>query len=210
VADPPADVVIIPGRATRYPYDSLESVVRHEVAHLALTQRARGRPLPRWFQEGVAVSVEAGFGFADQARLLAAVASRPDIADVGRLFAAGTEAEATSAYLLATALVADVRRRHGQHVVGAIAERVGTDVPFDQAFADATGETVAMSTVAAWAGYLRWTRWILALDRLVSTWTLVLLLAAVAFAVQRRRRAQRRKLWDDEDAASASDDDAAG
>ena len=206
MAEPPADILVFPGRTTRYPYDSLESVVRHEVAHLALTQRARGRPLPRWFHEGVAVSIETGFGFGDQARLFTSMVSRPGIGDVGRLFASGSEADSSRAYLLATALVVDVRRRHGPDVVGAIAEGVGQDLSFDQAFANATGETVAEATAVAWAGYLRWTRWILALDRLVSTWTLVLLLAVVAFVVQRRRRARRRKRWEDEAAAEASDD----
>jgi len=55
VAEPPSDILIFPGRTARYPYDSLESVVRHEVAHLALTERARGRPLPRWFAEPLQV-----------------------------------------------------------------------------------------------------------------------------------------------------------
>ena len=87
-----------------------------------------------------------------------------------------------------------------------IADSVGHDLSFDQAFTNATGETVAEATAAAWAGYLRWTQWILALDRLVSTWTLVLLLAAVAFVVRRRRRAQRRKRWEDDAAAEASED----
>jgi hypothetical protein len=207
VAEPPADILVFPSRATRYPYDSLESVARHEVAHLALAQRAGGRPLPRWFHEGVAVSVEAGFGFVDQARLLTAVASPPSIERINQLFESGTETESSRAYLLATALVADVRRRHGPGVVGAIAARVGRGESFDQAFADVTGETAATATSAAWAGYLWWTRWILALDRLISSWTLVLLLAIVAFVLQRRRRMQRRKQWDEEAAASAAEDD---
>lgn len=199
-ADPPDHVVIFPERSTRYPYESLESIVRHEVAHLALDRRAQGRPLPRWFHEGVAVSIEAGFGFIDEARLLTAMISQPAIGDVGRLFAAGTEPESARAYLLATALVADIRNRHGAQVVGAIAGSVGNGVAFDRAFADATGETVDTATAAAWERYLRWTQWLLAVDSVASIWTLVLLLAGVAFFVQRRRRAARRKQWDEEDA----------
>jgi hypothetical protein len=206
VAEPPSDILIFPGRTARYPYDSLESVVRHEVAHLALTERARGRPLPRWFHEGVAVSIEAGFGVGDEARLFTSMASRPGIGDLDRLFDSGSEAESARAYLLATALVADVRRRHGRDIVGAIADGAGRDLGFDQAFATATGETVGEATTVAWAGYLRWTRWILALDRLVSTWTLVLLLAIAAFVVRRRRRARHRQRWDDEAPDEAADE----
>ena len=46
-------VLIFPDRIGPYPYDSLESVMRHEIVHLALNGRAEGRPLPRWFHEGV-------------------------------------------------------------------------------------------------------------------------------------------------------------
>ena len=56
------DIVIFPGRVLTYPYDSLESVVRHEMTHLALNAAARGQELPRWFHEGVATSVDAGRG----------------------------------------------------------------------------------------------------------------------------------------------------
>src|SRR5687768_13599046 len=36
------DITILPDRVLSYPYDSLESVVRHEIVHLALTTTARG------------------------------------------------------------------------------------------------------------------------------------------------------------------------
>jgi len=56
------DIAIFPERIGSYPYDSLESVVWHEVVHLALSTQAGDRPLPRWFHEGVAMSVEKGWG----------------------------------------------------------------------------------------------------------------------------------------------------
>ena len=67
------DIIIFPQRVLSYPYDSLESVVRHEVAHLALTARAHGAPLPRWFHEGVATSVDVGWRTAAQLQLLIAM-----------------------------------------------------------------------------------------------------------------------------------------
>ena len=60
------DMVIFPERIGSYPYDSLESVVWHEVVHLALSAQAGDRPLPRWFHEGVAMSVERGWGVTSQ------------------------------------------------------------------------------------------------------------------------------------------------
>lgn len=200
VALAPRDVLILPERTSRYPYDSLESIVRHEVAHLALAARAGGEPLPRWFHEGVAVSVEAGWGLTGQVRLLGAIASQPAIGDLGRLFEAGTEPDSVRAYLLATALVDDLRRRHGAEVVGAVAGGVAQGLSFDRAFTLETGESVASATARAWGTYLRWTRWVLLLVSPSSMWTVILALAVMAFAVQRRRRARRRRQWDEEDA----------
>ena len=70
------DIVIFPRRVVSYPYDSLHSVVRHEIAHLALTVAAGGQEMPRWFHEGVATSIDAGWGIGAQVRLAAAMIGR--------------------------------------------------------------------------------------------------------------------------------------
>ena len=114
-----SDVVIFPARVGSYPYGSLESVVWHEVVHLALSAQAGDRPLPRWFHEGVAMSVEKGWGVTSQVRLLLATGGHPGLADLGRLFDSEAQLETASAYLLAAALVSDMRRRHGAAAPGA-------------------------------------------------------------------------------------------
>ena len=40
---------------------TLEDVLRHEVAHVLISRAAGGRAVPRWFHEGVAMSVDAGW-----------------------------------------------------------------------------------------------------------------------------------------------------
>ena len=73
----PDEIVVFPGRILSYPYDSIESVFRHEVAHLALSARAGGQPMPRWFHEGLAVSVDAGWGVTGRLRLLLEMTGNP-------------------------------------------------------------------------------------------------------------------------------------
>jgi hypothetical protein len=192
-------IVIFPERVLSYPYDSLESVVRHEITHLALDARAGDAPLPRWFHEGVAVSVDSGWGAGGQFRLLLAMFGRPDIAELTRLFTSPSRSETTQAYLLSAVLVHDVRRRHGPGVPGAIARRVAEGVPFDRAFEIETGEGPDAAAAASWATYRRWTAWVPAVTSASAAWTLILLLAFLAFAVQRRRRARRRRRWDEEE-----------
>ena len=193
------DVTVFPDRVTRYPYDSLESVMRHEVVHLALGARAGGRPLPRWFHEGVATTVEAGWGAADQLRLLVATLRDPTIDDLAGLFASDAQPHTELAYRLSAALAADLRERHGADVPGRIASHVADGNSFVRAFAMETGETPDAAAARAWRGYRRWTTWVPAVASVSGVWTLTLALALLAFIVRWRRRARRHRLWDDEE-----------
>lgn len=194
------DIVLFPARIGSYPYDSLETVVAHELVHLALTSRAEGRPLPRWFHEGVATSVESGWDLGSRLRLLIAATGDPSLADLNRLFASDTQPDNATAYLLAAALISDIRRTHGAVTPGAIAERVGTGTPFRQAFAAVTGEVPEDSADRAWASYRRLASWLPVLTHGGFVWLAILLLAVVAFIGSRRRRARQRRRWDEEEA----------
>jgi hypothetical protein len=191
-------IVIYPDRIGSYPYDSLDSVVLHEFVHLALNVQAGGERLPRWFHEGVAVSVESGWGLGSQARLLWAAAHDPAINDVAMLFESGAVPETTTAYLLSAALIEDVRRRHGLTVPGAIAARVARGEIFDVAFARETGETVNEAALQAWRVY-RGLRWLPILTGASGLWGGIVMLAVIAFGVRLRRRWQRRRAWEEEE-----------
>jgi hypothetical protein len=193
------EIIIFPGRVVSYPYDSLESVLRHEVTHLALNVAAGGGAIPRWFHEGVATSVDAGWGIGAQVRLASAMIGRPDAATLGRLFAFDGEGETRQAYLLSAVLVNDLRRRHGDDLPGSIARRIAAATPFDHAFADQTGETPAAAAALAWDAYRRWTAWIPAITSATAVWTVIVMLAFAAYAAQLRRRWRRRSQWDEEE-----------
>jgi hypothetical protein len=194
------DVVIFPQRVLSYPYDSLESVIRHEVAHLALTARAGGAPLPRWFHEGVATSVDVGWRTAAQFQLLVAMLARPDTAELTRLFVSPSRSETEQAYLLSALLIDHVRDRYGAAVPGAIARDVAAGMTFTQAFQSETGLTPDRAANEAWAGYRRWTAWVPAVTSPSAAWASIVMLALLAFVAQRRRRARRRRRWDEEGA----------
>ena len=193
------EIVIFPSRVSVYPYDSLESVVRHELVHLALSARARSRPLPRWFHEGVAVSIESGWGLSAQGRLLLATLRGPEITDVMRLFESDAQPDTQQAYLLAAALVADLRQRHGALLPGRIAARVGEGVRFAQAFEAETGEGPNEAAARAWVGYRRWAVWLPFLTGGGAVWAAILTLSVAAFSVRLWRSAQLRRAWKRED-----------
>jgi hypothetical protein len=192
------DITIFPDRVRAYPYDSLESVMRHEVVHVALSARAGGRPLPRWFHEGVAVSVESGWGVSDRLRLIVTGLSGPPLDDVTRLFASDARPDTTQAYLLAAALVDELRRTHGAAFPGRVAARVAAGVEFADAFAIEAGATPAQAAGRAWRSYRQWTRWLPLATSASAVWGLILTLAFVAFFVRLSKRARRRRQWNDE------------
>ena len=193
------DIVIFPERVLSYPYDSLESVVRHEVTHLALNVAAGGAPLPRWFHEGVATSVDSGWDLRARLNLLLAMFARPDIADLARLFASSSQSDTSQAYLLSAVLVHDVRERYGAASPGAIAARVAAGAGFVEAFRLETGVTPDAAAGDAWAAYRRWTAWVPAVTSPSAAWTVIVILAFLAFIAQRRRRARRRRQWDEDE-----------
>jgi hypothetical protein len=194
------EVVIFPERVSSYPYGSIETVFRHELVHVALDARAGGQPLPRWFHEGTATAVESGWSVVDRVRLLAATATEPATEDVARLFDSPAEPQTTHAYLLAAALLDELRRTHGADLPGRIAAEVARGVPFDRAFASQTGLTPNEAARDAWRSYRRWTSWVPAATGPASTWSLIIGLAFVAFFVRMWKRARRRRQWDEEDA----------
>ena len=194
-----SEIVIFPQRVPPYPYDSVESVFRHEVAHLALDARAGGKELPRWFHEGVAISVDQGWGIEGRLRLLLEMAGNPGTADLTRLFASRAQPEAAQAYALSAALIAALRRRHGDTVPGAIAARVAGGSSFARAFESETGETPDLAASRAWSVYVRSTNWVPALTGGSAVWSLILFLAGAAWVARRRARARRRQLWDEND-----------
>lgn len=192
-------VMIFPERIGPYPYDSLESVMRHEIVHLSLNDRAGGRPLPRWFHEGAAVTLETGWSTRDDLRLLLAALDPPSMADIARLFASDAYPDTTQAYLLSAALVAEIRSRHGSAAIGAIARHVASGLSFDAAFAAATGESVEAAAERAWRGHRRLSRWVPVLTSPSAAWTLIMALAGVAFVVRLRRVRELRRRWDEEE-----------
>ena len=197
-------VVLLPARSPRYPDASLEDLLRHEVAHVLVARASNHRPLPRWFHEGVAMIAGLSWGLEEQSRLAAALlrGGGVPLAEVDRRFA-GDEGEVRSAYTLAGAFVRDLLRRHGRESVGAILSGVAAGLPFEEAFARATGTTLAEAELAFRESQTFWYRWVPFLTSSVVLWIFITLLALWAMQRRRRRDAAQRALWAAEEAAAA-------
>jgi hypothetical protein len=200
-------IVLFPNRSPVYPHDTLEDVLRHEVAHVLIGRASGGRDVPRWFHEGLAIAAERPWGLRDRTRLIAELAfgPRPDLATLDRLFA-GDAADRTRAYSLAAALVRDMLVRYGRRMPGEVLARVARDVPFDVAFAEVAGQPLSVAEAAFWRDQRVWTTWVPLATSATTLWLLVTLLALLAMLILRARRASRRARWAEEEDA----DDTAG
>lgn len=195
-------IVLFPARTPSYPSRSLEELLHHEVAHVLIARASHGRPLPRWFHEGVAMAAGSAWGIEDRSRFaLQMLRGGPlQLAGLERQFPGGG-AGAARAYAVSGAFVRDLRRRHGPAVTGEVLRRVGGGASFDSAFRAATGETLAAAEEAFWRRQTFWQRWVPFLSSSAAVWIGVTLLALWAFKRRRERDAALAEKWAAEEAA---------
>jgi hypothetical protein len=192
-------IVLFPARSPAYPHDTLEDVLHHEVAHVLIARASRGANVPLWFHEGLAVLAERTWGLEDQARLLRELVliSRTPLDEVDALFAAGNGSRAR-AYTLSAAFVRYLITEHGAAAPGDILRRVGRREPFNSAFAQTTGQSVAAAEVAFWDRHRFWTSIGPFLSTSTAIWMIVTLVAVFAIVKRRQQRAAQRKRWEEQ------------
>lgn len=193
-------IVLLPERVPSYPDSSLPDLLSHEVAHVLIARAAGGRPLPRWFHEGMAMIAGLSWDLEDRSRLtLALLVDRPvSLGEVEQRFQGG-QAEVNRAYAIAGAFAHDLLDRYGQDAAARILAKVADGLPFDQAFEAATGTPLAAAESSFWDRQTFWYRWVPVLTSGVTLWILVTLLALWAIRRRRARDAAQRRIWDEEE-----------
>jgi hypothetical protein len=199
-------VVLFPARSPGYPDQTLEDVLRHEVAHV-LIWRAGQRPVPRWFDEGVAMTVERKRRWQDQTQLFYQLMTggEADLRTLDRLFAGG-ENDQTRAYAIAGAFVHDLLSQHGANTIRDILMRVRSGSEFDVAFAAAIGSSPSVADAEFWHRQRIWTSWVPIVSSTTTLYLGVTLLALLAIYMRRRRNRQIEEEWAKEDADTDKDE----
>jgi hypothetical protein len=196
-------VILFPSRVSSYPYGDMATLLHHEVAHVLLWDAARGRPIPRWFNEGVATVAAREWGLEDRRRYAMAVLGRgPRSTRELEAAFAGDRGQRTRAYALSAAFVRQLRSRHGSTVTARILSLVAGGAPFESAFLRATGTDLAR---AEWLFFERqafWFTWVPFLTSSVALWMGITALALLAIVRRRARSAAIRRRWDEEESSS--------
>ena len=200
-------IVLFPTRTPSYPNDSLESVLRHEIAHVLIGRASRGQPLPRWFSEGLATTVERPWGLNDRTRLAwtRVVDGRMSLATLDRRFGEG-RGSAERAYAISGSLVRQLIQTHGTDAPGRILSLVAVGRSFDAALRLATGRSLGSLEREFALGQSVVERWLPWLTSGYTLWSGVTLLALLAIWTHRRKRRSRRRQWEAEEAALWKED----
>jgi hypothetical protein len=198
-------VVLFPSRVGAYPYDSLEELLQHEVAHVMVARAAGGGEVPRWLHEGIAMTAGGAWGLEDSGRFGLSVARQGEVplSRLPQLFARGGAATAR-AYAVSGGFVRFLLRRHGQGVTGEILAGVAEGLPFEDAFRRAAGESLAAAEEAFWRRQTFWHRWLPLLTSSTVLWVGVTALALWAIRRRRRRDAEVAARWEREEAMAAA------
>ena len=197
-------IVLFPSRSPVYPHDTLEDVLRHEVAHVLIGRAAGGRPVPRWFHEGLAVAVERPWDLEDQSRLVWELIAGPrlTVREIDALFDGGQGAQ-SRAYSLSAAFVRDIISEYGATAPAGILRLVGEGVPFDRAAATMAGRPLGAVEDRFWDRQRVWTVWMPLVTSGPSFWLGMIALASLAVWRRRRRSAVIRRRWAAEERAAA-------
>jgi len=193
-------VVIFPARSPGYPNTSLEDVYRHEIAHVLIWRAAGGQPIPRWFDEGLAMAAERERRFQDQTQLFYQLvgSSRTTLNELNGLFSRGQN-DQIRAYALAGAIVDDVFQRYGPSACREILMRMNGGEDFDQSFKAVTGLTPENLDAEFWQRQRIWTIWVPILGSSTMLWSVITIIALLAIYMRRKRNRQIEAEWAKED-----------
>jgi len=198
-------IVLFPGRVSRYPDDSLETLVHHEVAHVLVAEAAGGRRVPRWFNEGVATVAAREWGIEDSARYAAAVIGRGTKTTVAldQGFAEGGR-RASRSYALSGAFVRWIQVEYGEFVTARILGLLSRDMSFAEAFVRTTGDTLEIAEYRFFVREALWHTWVPFLTSTGVLWAAITGLALIAIRRRRTKSAAMREKWDAEEERVAS------
>jgi len=203
-------IVLFPSRSPVYPHDTLEDVLRHEVAHVLIGRAAGGQAVPRWFHEGLAVAVERPWDLEDRSRLVWELIAGPRLSarEMNALFDGGQGAQSRG-YSLSAAFVRDLIRAYGAGAPAAILGLVREGAPFDRALATVAGRPLGLVEDAFWDRQRGWTMWMPLATSGEAFWLGVIGLAALAVWRRRRNAWRIRRRWEEEERTAAERERAA-
>jgi peptidase MA superfamily protein len=200
VAYPEWDMVVLPLRhRDGRPVEDLDIVLEHEISHLALRRALEGKPVPRWFSEGIAVIQSEGTSlnrssvlwwaaFTDSLKPLREIERYPE-----------SHTAVTLAYAQAADFFGYLLREEGWFNVRVLLRYMRRGSTFEEAFENVYGRSVPQME-KRWRERLTggW-GWVSLLTGAGAIWGAITLLFILAYVSVRRQQRQRLAQMEEEE-----------
>ena len=189
IADPERGLIVLPTFDwQRTPPHTLQTTLRHELAHVALQRWLGDARTPRWFTEGYAQWAAGEWSLDSAWRLrLALVSDRTPPLDSLTLEWPWGEADARVAYLLSASAIAYLVDRSGENGLRVLLLRWRESSDFDAAFRSTYGVTMGQFE-EDWRAYVkRRYGWTVLLGQSAFFWMVAAGLLLVLMVIRRRR-----------------------
>ena len=201
VADASRNAIILKSSSLFEKRRRLSKLVRHELIHILIAQMVGfPKPIPRWFNEGLACYFSYDEEFSagkaiSKAMLSGSVLSTEEIDDVLQF----QTAKARLAYEQSFALVKFMEEEFGNLAAVDVVRQLAKGATFDNAFVGITGEELAEFELR-WLNHIEQKyRWRFLLDFETFVWIFMVLLFIFVFVAIKIKNRRTMKRWDKEE-----------
>ena len=201
VAYPDHSMIIIPLRNhLGSPIPDLTTVIKHELAHLALRKGLGRGKVPRWFSEGVAIHLSESSSL-KRHWLVWLAARRDGLLPLSEIEQYPEQAEINLAYAEAADFFDHLLDEGGWLAIRVVIRRVEDGAEFEEAISYAFNRTLA-NLEQEWRSNLnsRW-QWVPLVTGTGAVWGIIVGLFFLAYAMAKKRRKRKMKEMEDEEAA---------
>ena len=200
VASPSRNIIILKSSNILPEHADNSKIAVHELAHILLNQAVNGNPIPRWFNEGLAVYYSGEKAFASGSLISKALVTKSiidltDIDDVLTFYSNKAQLAYQESYLAVSYLF----EQYGKEKVKEIISELGKGLPLDQALLNIIGMEM-LDFEYEWHQHIKKKyRWRFLVDFDTYLWILILALFILGFILMRLKNKRTIKRWDEED-----------
>lgn len=206
VASPSNNVIILKSPNLLPDHAVISKIAIHELTHIILHKAVNGHPIPRWFNEGMAVYYSGEKSFASGSLISKALITKSiiDLKDINEVLNFHSD-KAQLAYQESYLAILYLFEQFGKEKVKQIISLMGKGKNLDLAFLEAIG----MDTVDFeydWYHYIKKQyRWRFLIDFDTYLWIFILALFLVGFMIIRRRNRLTIQRWENDENSWSGD-----
>ncbi len=203
LAAPLKNLIILKSPNWMPPETDNDAIAIHELTHIVLNRASKGNPIPRWFNEGLAVFYSGEKGYAASTLISKALLTNSIIplSDIDEVLQFHKE-KAQLAYQQSYLAVDYLFRHYSSNAIRQIIHKLGEGLDLNQALLEVIDRDL-WEFEEEWYQYIKQKhRWHFLIEIENYLWVLILVLFVFGFIVIRRRNKRTIERWQEEEKTS--------